>query len=487
MGESASDHLSRTAPLRVSRRAFCGVSAAGLAGALTAPSRAAGEETSQRPNILLIVSDDLGPHLGCYGDANAPTPHLDALAAGGCRFTQAYVTQASCSPSRSSMFTGLYPHQNGQIGLAHRGYSMCPGLPTLPALFKGAGYRTGVIGKVHVAPEDAFPFDLDRSKPAWGTQNVQKTADLASEFMQAEDEAPFFLMVNYFDPHRPYDDTGQIRGIPESPLGPDDVRPFPFLGLDTSRVRQETAAYYNAVRRVDAGVGLLLERLEQAGGVGNTLVLFLGDHGPPFTRAKTTCYEAGLRVPFLLRWPGHGEPGTTSDTLVSTVDILPTLLAAAGIEPPETAGQSLLPWLTAGPPAGREVLCAEHTAHGPANYFPRRSIRGQRYKLILNLLAGRPNPVKGVDGCAAWQASRNPALEGSEIRGVYDTYHAPPAVELYDLEEDPNEFHNLAGRPEVAEVQARLLSQLEAWRRETNDPLLAPETLDALTKKHDAM
>jgi N-sulfoglucosamine sulfohydrolase len=477
-----SDGLSR-AP-RVSRRAFCQAAVLGAAGVLS--SGASGGGTRGRPNILLITTDDQGPQLGCYGDPLAHTPNLDRLAMEGVQFTRAYVTHASCSPSRSSIFTGLYPHQSGQIGLAHRGYTMRAGTPTMPALLKAAGYRTGVIGKVHVAPDDALPFDWRAGIKVTDTRDVGRVADAASTFMAEAGQRPFFLMVNYFDPHRPHQD--QFKGVPEKPLEPSDVAPFPFLGMDTPALRKEAAAYYNCVARIDVGMGLLLERLKKSGHANYTVVVFLGDHGPPFTRGKTTCYEAGVHIPLLIRWPGHAKPGLVSDAFISTVDLLPTVLDAVGIaDVPAMAGQSLaglledrnIPW--------RDTLCAEYTSHGLGNYFPRRSIRDDRYKLILNLLTDRPNPVLGVDGCGAWKASRDPALDGTPIRKVYDAYQRPPAVELYDLDKDPNEFENLAGRDDMTAVEKRLLAGLEAWRVETNDPLLDPEALAALTRQHDKL
>jgi N-sulfoglucosamine sulfohydrolase len=436
------------------------------------------------PNILLITTDDQGVQAGCYGDPYARTSNLDRLAAEGVRFTRAYVTQASCSPSRSSIFTGLYPHQNGQIGLAHRGYSMRQGIPTMPALLKAAGYRTGVIGKVHVAPKESLPFDWLGGISTPGTRRVQLVAERAAEFLRETGDTPFFLMVNYFDPHRPLEN--QIEGVPGSPLKPENVKPFPFLGLDAPKVREDTAAYYNCVERADAGLGLLLEALEQSGKAENTVVVYLGDHGPPFTRAKTSCYEAGVRIPLVVRWPDRAKTGLASDAFVSTVDLLPTIAGAAGIALPKpVAGQSLVPLLEGKEAAWRDTLCTEYTSHGQKNYFPRRSIRDARYKLILNLLQDRENPVGGVDGCAAWQTSRGPAWEDTAVRRVYDTYRRPPAVELYDLQNDPNEFENLTDSHEVADVKARLLSQLEAWRRQTDDPLLDPEGLAAMTREHD--
>jgi len=467
----------------MNRRDFCRSLLVGAGG--LALGRALGAERAERANILLITTDDLGPQLGCCGDQRARTPSLDALAGEGVRFENAYVTQASCSPSGSSIFTGLYPHQNGQIGLSHLGFSMSRAWPTIPSLLKGAGYRTGVIGKIHVEPAAAFPFDW-KGIGHGQTRDVAKAAASAAGFLGQIGDEPFFLMVNYMDPHRPL--VNQSAGVPETPFGPDDVEPFPFLGLDTPKVREEVAGYYNCAARADVGVGLLLAELAKTGHADDTLVVFLGDNGPPFTRGKTTCYEAGLRTPLLVRWPGRAAGGLVRQELVSTVDLLPTFLAAAGLEPLEgLAGESLSGLLAGEKGRWRETLCCEYSAHHPGGWFPRRSIRDSRYKLILNLLDTRPNPIKGVDGCAAWKASQAPELEGTPVREVFDRHGAPPPVELYDLHTDPVEFHNLAGKAEYREVEERLGARLQAWREETKDPLLDPEEVASLTRKCDEM
>ncbi len=469
---------------QIDRRGFCGSLLAGAAA--LSMSGFAGAQDTERTNILFITTDDLGPQLNCYDDPIPHTPNLDHLASEGVRFSSAYVTQASCSPSRSSMFTGLYPHQNGQIGLAHLGYSMTDGLQTLPGTLKAGGYFNGVIGKVHVGPGASLPFDF-RGTPHGKTRDVRLVADSARGFFEQAGDRPFFLMCNYFDPHRPL--VEQVKGVPEKPYGPDDVKPFSFLaGADSPQVRKEVAGYYDCVDRIDVGIGMLMEELEKSGHAEDTLVIFIGDHGPPFTRGKTTCYEAGLRIPFMVRWPGHVPTGRISDALVSTVDIMPTFLDAAGLAiPAGLAGRSLLPLLQGRETAWRDMLCAEYTTHHPGGYFPRRSIRDSRYKLILNLLPDRPNPIKNVDGCAAFRTSQLAEYEGTRTREVMDRHANPPAIELYDLFEDMDELHNLAGKAEYADVEKRLLQGLEQWRRDTEDPLLDPDELVALTRVHDEM
>jgi N-sulfoglucosamine sulfohydrolase len=450
------------------------------------------------PNVLLITSEDNGPELACYGDPFARTPHLDRLAAEGMRFERAFVATPSCSESRSAILTGLYPHQNGQIGLATHKYRTFEGVPNVVARLKEHGYRTGLLGKLHVNPEAAFPFDY---RPNVGNCNtfsrrdVRRVAELAEAFFTAGD-APFFLMVNYADAHLPF--LRQQHGLPEEPLDADDVRPLPWVGIDTPRLRQATADYYNCIERMDAGIGLLLAQLDAAGLAGNTLVIYLGDHGAQFPRGKVAAgYEASLRVPMLMRWPGRVPAGQACGQLVSSIDLVPTIYEAAGTESAmELPGRSLLalagdgaevPW--------RTYLHAEYHAHYPPLYFPQRTVRDQRYKLIVNLLQDRDSPMAAAQSRRDEPTPRIPGYVTAEelagapepVRRAYDTWYEAPPVELYDLETDLYEWDNRADDPALADVKARLLAALARWQRETADPLANPNNLARLTAEHDAV
>lgn len=454
-------------------------------------------DQSSRPNVLLITADDLGLQLSSYGDAVIETPNLDAFGSSGVLFEVAYVAQASCSPSRSAMFTGLYVHSNGQFGLTNASdFSLHPHLhdAMIPNILKRAGYRTGLIGKLHVDPEERFQWDV-RSRV--NARDVAGMASAAEEFMGGGPEDPFFLMVNYTDPHayRERDpQTGEVTsgwtfldrhdGLPATLVEPSEKTVFPFQGIDTPEQRRRVAGYYNEVLRVDAGVGLLLESLERLGHSDNTLVVLTGDHGPPFDRGKTTVYEAGLRVPFLVRWPGVSKP-MRSQAMVSTVDILPTILDATGVPPAvEMQGMSLRPVLESAEAPWREYLAGEFHMHG-APWFPRRAIRDGRFKLIHNLLAPTASPSIRIDGDLGYLASRDERYAGTPIRQAFDTFADPPEFELYDLEADPWEFRNVASDPEHSEELRRLQAALEEWRRETADPLLDPDFVEEMRQRVD--
>ena len=453
-----------------------------------------------RPNILLIVSEDNGPELGCYGDPHARTPRLDRLASEGVRFNRAFVAQAGCSQSRASFLTGLYPHQHGQIGLATWGYRLYrEDTPNLPRQLKAAGYRTGILGKLHVNPESAFPFDF-RALPTanFARRNLGEYARTAEGFFTAGAE-PFFLSVNYPEAHDPW--LRQVDGLPANPQLGRDVRALPYFGIDPPGMREMVADYYNCLSRLDHLVGELLDALERSGKARDTLVVYLGDHGADFLRGKRTCYEGGVRIPLLVRWPGQARPHVREE-LVSTVDLLPTLLAAAGAPPVAgAAGRALQPLLAGGPAPWRTHLFTEwHTHAAAANYHPQRAVRDDRYKLIENLLPGVVNPdyadtirkleadavERGEDGFRGGIAR---AVETAvpAVRAGYAVMERPPRHELYDLREDPHEFRNLADSPAHAAILADLKGRLDAWRRETGDPLLDPANLRRLTAEVTAV
>lgn len=442
---------------------------------------AASASSGNQMNVLFITTDDLGLELGCYGEKLIETPNMDKLAAGGVQFNIAYVAQASCSPSRSAMFTGLLPHSTGQYGLVNTGFELHPELQkrTIPNLLKPAGYQTGIIGKLHVAPEESFQFDF---RPTINTREVRKVAAQADRFLKETGDKPFFLMVNYSDPHAFRDPENQskwffppqVDGLPKNPLPPGPKTLFAFQGIDTPEQRVRTAGYYNAVQRLDDGIAMLMEVLDKHGHSGDTLIIFVGDHGPPFARGKTTVYEAALRIPFIVRWPGVSKTFKT-DAMVSTIDVLPTILDATGIEAPgKMHGRSLRSVVQSPDAPWREYLVGEFHCHGIRPFYPRRAIRDHRYKLIHNLLAGKAKPSTGIDGDPAYRVSQQPRYDGTAVRTAFDTFADPPEFELYDLQNDPVEFKNLAGKSELKDVQARLTKALLEYRKETDDPFLDP-------------
>lgn len=449
-------------------------------------------------NILLITADDLGLQLSCYGDPIAKTPNMDELAKQSVQFQTAYVSQASCSPSRSTMFTGLYPHGNGHYGLANAnvGFQVRPELydDLLPNVLKRAGYRTGIIGKLHVNPEKQFQFDM-RQGNGFGSRQVKKQVQYAREFVTQSPEQPWFLMFNMFDPHvardrKPGGGQGpqyfpnQVEGLPKSVLTAEDVPAWPWQQIDTPEERTKIAGYYNCVHRIDAAIGMLIKMLHETKQWENTLIIFLGDHGPPFARGKTSCYEAGLRVPFLARWPGVSQPHV-SQRLVGSIDIYPTILEAAGVNmPAQLHGRSLRPVLTPSDPVDwRHTLAAEFHYHGASPFFPRRAITDGRFKLIHNLHAGKLSASASVDGDQAPAFAKQLGAEHLARKAV-ERLESPPEWELYDLKADPIEFVNLSNDPAFAEEKERLKQALSVWQTETEDPFSDTKFRKKIEKKY---
>lgn len=441
-------------------------------------------DPKRRLNIVLITADDLGLQLGAYGETLIQTPNIDALAAAGERFEVAYVAQPSCSPSRAAMFTGMYAHATGQYGLTDTGLALHPELQnaTIPNLLKQAGYRTGLIGKLHVNPDSSFRFDY---RPAINALIVQDVAARVDDFLTTSGDQPFFLMVNYLDPHvlapgvSPSGYLPQIAGLPENPLQPGPEVIFPWQQTNTDAHQVRTAGYYAAVQRLDAGIGLLMETLRKKGRLEDTLIIFTSDNGPPFSRGKTSLYENGIRTPFIVHWPGVTTAGEVNKAMVSTVDILPTILdATEQAIPTHVQGRSLKGTLQSADVQGREYLVAEHHFHTRSPFVPQRAIRNERFKLIHNLRAGAVTPILNVDGCTAYSISRQTTYNGTAVRTAFDTLANPPEFELYDLANDPIEFRNLAADPQYQNVLNELKTALLQWRQETRDPFLDPAVID---------
>lgn len=440
-----------------------------------------------RPNVLLIVSEDNGQELSCYGEPYVQTPNLDRLASEGVLFKNAYVAQAGCSQSRAAFLTGLYPHQNGQIGLATWRFRMYDkNTPNIVRSLKEAGYRTGIIGKLHINPESAFPFDVHKIPSSnFGRKDLAGYAREAEAFMNAYDE-PFFLSVNYPDPHRPF--TTQVDGMPAQPLIGDNVKPLAYFGIDNPELRQQTADYYNCMNRLDTLIGDLFEVLENSGKAGNTLVAYFGDHGADMLRGKRTSYEGGTRVPFVVRWPNKTKTGHVSEELVSLIDLVPTLLEATDTSPIENLpGLSLMPLLKGDQTEWRTHLFTEFHIHSAHNYYPQRTIQNDRYKLILNLMPGIVNPGYQFTNNRFFEELAKTIEDAVEpIRSAYKNMERPPRFELYDLKNDPYEFNNLASSPQHSRILSDLQSRLQTWREETNDPLLDYKNVLRLKAEVDA-
>ncbi len=448
-----------------------------------------------KPNILLIVGEDHGVELSCYGDPVIKTPRIDKLASDGILFESGYVTQSVCSPSRSTIFTGLYPHQNGHLGLATHQYAMYRKWPTTYSLLKKAGYRTGLIGKTHINPADAVEASVDfryQKKSNFSKRKVADYALKAGEFFRAGDE-PFFMTVNYPDAHWPL--QGKVNGLPETQVDSKRVQVMPYIGGENPRMRKVVQNYYDCMLRLDACVGQLLKQLEDSGKADNTLVVFIGDHGAQMGRGKVTVYEGGMRVPYIVRWPGVSKPNVRSKALVSTTDLLPTFMDAAGVPAPTgLPGKSLRPALKGTADRGfREYLACERNCDAAQLTFPQRTIRDARYKLIHSPVRDREDPaaryyrVHGASHWAGCLTDEELAGASEQTKAGYARWLNPPEYQLYDLQDDPHEWNDLSADPKHAKVKKRLQAALKRWQDDTRDPLADPGKLRMLMKENDAV
>jgi N-sulfoglucosamine sulfohydrolase len=439
-------------------------------------------------NVVLFVADDHGLDAGCYGNPVIKTPHLDALAADATRFQNAFATTASCSPSRSVILTGLFSHANGQYGLEHAAHHFrsFDDVKSLPVLLSSAGYRTARVGKFHVAPESVYRFDEVLPGNA---RNAVVMAENCRGLIESPSERPFFLYFCTADPHRSGDQAEEIPQRPDrfgnKPPGqsysrvepvhydPAAVIVPPFLP-DTPACRAELAQYYQSVSRVDAGLGRLIDILQQAGKYDDTLIIYISDNGIPFPGAKTTAYEPGLRLPCIVRNPYAQKRGVVSQAFVSWVDITPTILEFAQVKlqnPIPFHGRSFLSVLEREKVPERVEIFASHTFHEVTMYYPMRVVHGTRYKLIWNIAHPLPFPfASDLWNSATWQDALRRGPDSSYGKRTVASYTHRPKFELYDLERDPDETRNLADDPDHRDLLAALQRKLRDFQRRTGDP-----------------
>lgn len=419
------------------------------------------------PNIVLLISHDLGCHIGPYGYVSAQTPCLNRFAAEGMRLDRHFVSSPGCSQSRSSLVTGRYPHANGQFGLANWGWKLNENEFLLPQALRDYGYHTTLFGIWHLHEWTLSAFDttsddvstLDRSPEGFAEVASHRAANWLKA--RAGNRQPFYLHIGFWEVHRPF--CGTSSEPPE--VSPDELAQvaLPDYLPDNEPTRREFVELMRSIALVDQGVGRVLVALEEAGFADNTLVLFTADHGLPFQRAKGTLYDPGIHVAGLVRWPGRVAPGSTTRTLTANVDVMPTLLEAAGAPIPEVVqGRSQLNLICGNERDAqpRDAIFAEKTYH--EHYDPIRCIRTDRYKYIRNF-AQRPMLVLPSDIYNS--PSRQSVTDDESL------WKHRPMEELYDLDRDPGETQNLIDDPELQGVVTTLRSQLEEWMEQTDDPL----------------
>ncbi|MEM8497030.1 MAG: sulfatase [Pseudomonadota bacterium] len=411
-------------------------------------------------NFLLIVSDDHGAaDSGTYGNREIGTPNLDRLAEQGIRFDAAFTTQAICTPSRTSLYTGLYPMRHG----AHRNHTnVNEGTLSLPHYFQPLGYKVFLAGKTHIGPEEAFPFEL------LSTEGISPFSTSIRDYFRAmrvvfhSDEA-FVMVVAASLPHTP---IGEHR-YPDSERYTSSTVTLPPYLVDTAETLRARAGYYELVSRFDKDFGVMLQMLDDSPAADLTYVIYLSDHGAGFAFEKWTNYDAGIRIPLIVRAPNRRNAGASSSALVSIIDVLPTMLAIAGQNEQQSIdGRSFAKLIDKPDLDHRDYIFATHTTLGIRNAsdpMPIRSIRNQRFKYIRNL-----NP-EGVltnnvteTAQSAWHSWLLAAQQGDEnAQQRIHAYQNRPEEELYSLEADPFELKNVIANPGYAPMLANMRTALE--------------------------
>jgi N-sulfoglucosamine sulfohydrolase len=444
-------------------------------GAVDADEQAkeGGTQAVKRPNILVLIPHDLGLFLRCYGNRSVCSPRIDRLASEGVRFSRCFTTSPECTPSRGSLMTGLYPHQNGLMGLANFGWSLRT--PHLAEHLRSQGYRTHQFGFQHETHDSVRSLGYDQVHPGpnYRSENVCSELNAFLRSAAATAEAPWFAYAGFTDVHRPW------SALSESRFDPARLDVPPWLP-DVSVIRKDLARFFQDIEHMDAVVGTVLDTLHDTGGDRHTLVIFTTDHGAAFPGAKATLYDPGIHVPLIMRQPGPIEGGRTYDALVSNLDLTPTLLEWAGLPVPDgLAGRSLAPLLRGEPYAAREEVGGAlfyDVAYDPMHY-----VRTSDYKYIRSF-AVTPEDAHGADPetLSTFAAGRwirvddfdvltSPCWQALAPKGGAPR---PESEELYDLRSDPYERRNLAGDPNARPVLDSMRTRLKYMMEQTHSPLL---------------
>ena len=405
--------------------------------------------TDRLPNILYIHSHDTGRYVQPYG-FQVPTPNIQLLADQGVLFRKAFCGAPTCSGSRATLLTGQYCHNNGMIGLAHRGWPLNDYSEHLIHPLHEAGYRSILIGEQHISKEPGVIGYHDVIEV--DSHHANEVAPITMETLRTADE-PFFMSVGFFETHRDFEVPTSVR---------DTLYSLPPGNLpDTERTREDMASFKASARSLDQGIGAVLNGLHHFGQTENTLIICTTDHGLAFPNMKATLFDSGIGVMLIMRGPGGFTGGKVVDKLVSQIDLYPTICELVGIDRPDyLQGTSLMPLIREETESVNDAIFAEVTYH--AAYEPQRCVRTERYKYIRRF-GDYPHPVlANCDDSATKDILVN--------NGWGDQIVAKE--QLYDLIFDPSEMNNVAEDPAYASALQEMSSRLDRWMEETEDPLL---------------
>lgn len=420
-----------------------------------------------QPNFVYIIADDVSWNdFGCYGHPSVKTPRIDQLAANGMRFTNAYLTASSCSPSRCSIISGRYPHNNGAAELhTPLPESQIP----FPLLLKEAGYYSVQAGKSHFGQAALRAFDHAYEREGAGSGGEERWVQCLQERPK---DKPFFAWFAAFDAHRAWqaDDFG-------TPHDPATVVVPPYL-VDAEDTRQDLASYYNEIARFDFYIGEVVKELENQGVLDNTVIFVMADNGRPFPRCKTRVYDSGMKTPLVIHWPeGIKEKGSVCNSLLSVVDLAPTIVDLAGLEQQEMfQGNSFAGLFDDPRQAFRRYVFSEHNWHDFEAH--ERMVRSKDFLYVLNERSQFPNGGPADSKRSLSQEDLNRARDAGQLTAAQaDNFMSPrPREELFLVHDDPEQLLNLASVPRYQEVLEDFRLVMQQWREATKD-----NTPDALT------
>lgn len=446
-----------------------------------------GKAAKQPFNIVLYIADDLAANdIGPYGSKVVRTPNLDQFSKESLLFTRAFAASPTCSPSRSTIFTGLMPVRHGAHG-NHGGVK--EGTSSIVQYLQPLGYHVAIAGKLHIGPESVFPFErianTNVAEPGHeknpGLNWDLNLGPVDQWLSQQKKNKPFMLVVADHSPHVVWPEKAEYD--------PKEVD-IPAKHIDTKETRASRARYYTDITKMDNNFGKMIHFLDQYGLSNNTIVLFISDQGPQWPFAKWSLYEDGVHTPLMVRWPGTVAAGTKTDAMVSLADLVPTLMQAAGGKVPEGIdGLSFLPVLKGEKSTHRDVVFATHTGDGMMNRSPARMLRTSQYKYILNLApeilyTTHMDRAKDHDGGREyWDSWRAASFTNPHAAAVLWRYHNHPKEELYDLQVDSLELHNLSADPAYAKMLEDFRAQLAEWRKGQDDYFDGPEEIKEGEKK----
>ncbi|MDR2041111.1 MAG: sulfatase-like hydrolase/transferase [Tannerella sp.] len=438
-----------------------------LSGLPFVSTSAATQLPKEKPNIVVILADDLGTNeLSCYGGKNVSTPNIDRLASEGIRFTNNYASCAMSVPIRASLYTGLYPVRHGSYQNHKPSYNR---IKSVTHYLSDLGYRVGRTGKDHPASQPAvYGFEkIDGFTVDCVSPTANYTTNGITEFIQRNDSEPFCLFVCSIHSHMPWTWGDASQFDPHTVILPPNT-------VDNEKTRTEYCKYLAEIKELDNEVGSVLKVLETSGNLDNTLILFLGEQGPQLPFGKWTCYRYGQNSAFIARYPAKIEQGKVTDALVQYEDILPTLIEFAdGMPVEELDGSSCLDVLSGKKDEHREWAYGIHNNIPEGTAYPVRSIQDKRYKLIVNLKPDADYYEKHMmnpnDAGSIWTSWMSSAQTDDRAAFLTERFLQRPEIELYDLLEDTWELNNRANLPEHAERITLMKAKLEQWMEEQGD------------------